>query len=112
MSLGWYKSSFSGSEHTCVEVRFAPDFVLMRDSKFTGPADEQPIVSVPAATWQSVLDLVLSGNSGRVDGDVTITIRPDGGAILAGQGRALVYRPDEWDAFAKGVADGQFDFPA
>ncbi|ATL65989.1 hypothetical protein [Nocardia terpenica] len=89
-------------------MRFAEDLVLIRDSKYTGPADEQPIVSLSAAHWPIVLDLALSNKSGTVDA-VTATVLPDGGATISGPDAALTYNADEWDAFMKGVADSQFD---
>ncbi|WP_306361020.1 DUF397 domain-containing protein [Nocardia sp. CC227C] len=108
MSSAWYKSTYSGSEATCVEVAHRGDAVLIRDSKFTGPSDEQPIVSVAPAQWRSVLDLVLSGESGAA-GDVSISIDPSAGAAMSDCFVTLSYNAAEWDAFMKGVADGQFD---
>jgi hypothetical protein len=114
MSTAWFKSTFSGTEKTCVEVAHRSDAVLIRDSKYTGPAGEQSIVSVPVAQWPMMLDLALSKRSGTLGDTVTVTVHPDGGATIVGpsvtaQPAALVYTAAEWDAFAKGVADGQFD---
>ncbi|ATL70257.1 DUF397 domain-containing protein [Nocardia terpenica] len=105
---GWFKSTYSKDATSCVEVRFAEDLVLVRDSKYTGPADKQPIVSLSAAQWPVVLDLALSGKSGTVD-TITVTVLADDGATIAGTDATLTYNADEWDAFVKGVADGQFD---
>ncbi|MBB5914184.1 hypothetical protein BJY24_003051 [Nocardia transvalensis] len=109
MSTSFFKSTFSGSDQTCVEVAHRTDTVLIRDSKYTGPVHEQPTVSVPASDWPAFLDLVLSLRSGKPGGAVEIALHPDGGATIVGEGAALVYNADEWDAFAKGVADGEFD---
>ncbi|NQE88685.1 DUF397 domain-containing protein [Nocardia terpenica] len=107
MSTDFFKSTFSGGEKTCVEVAHRGDSVLIRDSKYTGPATEQPIVSLSPAHWPTMLELTLSGKSGQVD-TVTVTVHPAGGATIADQSAALIYDADEWDAFRKGVADGQF----
>ncbi|WP_454194277.1 DUF397 domain-containing protein [Nocardia sp. Marseille-Q1738] len=109
MSTTWFKSTFSSAEQACVEVAHRSDAVLIRDSKYTGPAAEQPIVSVPPAIWPAFLDLALSANSGTLAEGVTISLHQDGGATISAQGVALLYNADEWDAFTKGVADGQFD---
>jgi hypothetical protein len=109
VSTTWFKSTYSGEAGTCVEVFHRSDAVLIRDSKYTGPADEQPIISVPPAIWPTFLDLALSANSGTLDEGVTISLHRDGGATISAQGVALLYNADEWDAFTKGVADGQFD---
>ncbi|MEG8177108.1 DUF397 domain-containing protein [Nocardia terpenica] len=103
----FYKSTFSGADKTCVEIAHLDDAVLIRDSKYTGPANEQPIVSLPSAHWPTMLELTLSGKSGQVD-SVTVTVHPAGGVTIADKGAALIYDADEWDAFRKGVADGQF----
>lgn len=110
MSERFYKSTYSGSNQACVEVSHRSDVVLIRDSKYAGPADLEPILTVPAEAWSTVLDLALNMTSGQAGGELTITVHPDGGATIAGQdGVTLVYRADEWGAFAKGVAGGQFD---
>lgn len=104
----WFKSKYSKEAGTCVEVRFGVDAVRIRDSKYTGPAVDQPIVSIPPALWPDLLGLVLSGESGVV-GDARITVVPQGGAVISCPGTTLAYGADEWDAFTKGVADGQFN---
>jgi hypothetical protein len=111
VSTQWFKSTFSGEAGTCVEVSHRHESVLIRDSKYTGPEQERPIISVPADRWAGVLDLALGSISGVVGDALTITVHRDGGATLSGDGVDLVYNADEWDAFTKGVADGQFDRP-
>ncbi|WP_167484999.1 DUF397 domain-containing protein [Nocardia terpenica] len=108
MDTNFFKSTYSGGNQSCVEVAHRDDVVLIRDSKYIGPTDEQPIVSLSSAHWTAMLNLALSHKSGQAD-SVTVSIHPDGGATITGQDAALVYTPDEWDAFTKGVADGQFD---
>lgn len=106
----WFKSTFSGSDKTCVEVSRRDGAVLIRDSKYTGAAAEQPIISVPAERWPAVLELVLSADSGDIAG-TSITVRADGTASIACEDTTLDYTAAEWDAFMKGVADGQFTRP-
>lgn len=106
MSTTWFKSTFSGEAGTCVEVAHLRDSVLIRDSKYLN--NTSPIITVPADHWASVLDLALSKTSGAVADVLTITVHQDGGATLSSESAKLVYNADEWDAFAKGVADGQF----
>ncbi|QIS17611.1 DUF397 domain-containing protein [Nocardia terpenica] len=107
-NIHFYKSTYSGGDQTCVEVAHRDDVVLIRDSKYAGPVDEQPVVSLSSAHWTALLDLASSNASGQVD-SVTVSVHPDGGATITGRDAALVYTPAEWDAFTKGVADGQFD---
>lgn len=107
MSTGFFKSTFSGGDQTCVEVSHQRDSVLIRDSKFG--EGESPIITIPAPHWPAVLNLALNGESGEVADVLAITVDHDGGATLRSGGIELMYNADEWDAFAKGVADGQFD---
>ena len=108
MSTSWFKSTYSGSEKTCVEVSRRSDAVLIRDSKYVGPEAEQPIITVPSAEWPVFLDLALSAVSGTVGARLSVAVHADRSAEVADGTSRLVYNADEWDAFAKGVADGQF----
>jgi hypothetical protein len=111
MGVTWFKSSFSGTENTCVEIAHRPDAILMRDSKYTGSADEQPIVSVRQELWPAFLDLALSTTPATLE-DVSISLHPSGGATITTGSTALVYDAAEWDTFTKGITDGQFDRPS
>lgn len=106
----WRKSTYSGSNGgQCVEVSFGPERVLIRDSKYSGPALGRPIISVSNAEWPSFLDLVLSGAAGDLGQGMKVELCSDGAVILADQnGVRLLFTVAEWDAFAKGIADGQF----
>lgn len=108
MSTTFFKSTYSGANNSCVEVAHRPDSVLIRDSKYTGPEAERPIVSVSPDVWSTFLRYVVSADSAELD-DVAITVHSDGAAMISGQGQTLMYTPAEWDAFIKGVADGEFD---
>ncbi|WP_330178928.1 DUF397 domain-containing protein [Nocardia sp. NBC_01503] len=110
MSAHFFKSTYSGSNGTCVEIAHRSASVLIRDSKYKGPADSEPVIVVPEGHWSDFLRLALNRTSGRVGDLLTLTMRADDGVTLYdGAGISLAYNVDEWDAFAKGVADGQFD---
>ncbi|MBF4999770.1 DUF397 domain-containing protein [Nocardia sp. BSTN01] len=111
MSTNWFKSTFSGGEKTCVEVAHTSASVLLRDSKYVGPEQDQPIITVARDQWQALLDLVLTNISGHLADNLILQVQADGSALLARDGIELAYNADEWDAFVKGVADGQFDRP-
>ena len=104
----WFISTFSKEAATCVEVHRGATAVLMRDSKDTGPAAERPTLAVATAQWPAVLAAVLTAESATVGG-ITITVAPDGSAGVTNQAVTLAYHTAEWNAFIKGVADGQFD---
>ncbi|WP_067682404.1 DUF397 domain-containing protein [Nocardia miyunensis] len=106
----WFKSSRSNGNQSCVEVCFDDGAVLIRDSKYTGPAVDQPIIPVSIEDWPAILELALNRCSGAVRDTLTIAVDLEGGAVVRNeQGVDLSFTADEWDAFAKGVAEGQFD---
>ncbi|MEC3913299.1 DUF397 domain-containing protein [Nocardia sp. CDC160] len=110
MGAAWFKSTFSSAEQTCVEVALLADAVLVRDSKYTGPAQSQPMISVPPNVWPVLLELALSDRVGELGEEIILERRPDGStAVIDRQGIELLFTAPEWDAFARGVADGQFD---
>lgn len=51
-STGWFKSSFSANNSSCVEVRFDADVVMIRDTKRRGVG---PIITVTGAQWADFL---------------------------------------------------------
>ncbi|MFE3223550.1 DUF397 domain-containing protein [Nocardia sp. NPDC059228] len=110
MSAEFFRSTFSGSEGTCVEIAHRADRVLIRDSKYAGPSDDQPTLAIAPELWPAFLDLVLSGNSGRIGDHLSVTISTAGGATLTNpHGTTLDYDRAEWSAFIKGVANAEFD---
>ncbi|WP_280489277.1 DUF397 domain-containing protein [Nocardia carnea] len=115
----FFKSSYSNDGPSCVEVKFLGDSVLIRDSKqnndYTDAPTTQPTIAIPTAWWTAFLDLVLSSQPGAV-GAVMVSLNADGSAELAAADNAseivtLRYTADEWEAFGKGVADGEFRRP-
>jgi hypothetical protein len=49
----WFKSSYSTTSVSCVEVRFDGDAVLVRDSKNRAPG---PTLAVTITEWAAFLD--------------------------------------------------------
>ncbi|MQY23865.1 DUF397 domain-containing protein [Nocardia macrotermitis] len=108
---GWYKSSFSKEAASCVEVCFADDMVLVRDSKYTGPAADQPIIAVPAAHWAEFLDAALDNSKASNTFGVPSTEHNDhtGTVILRDAvGTELAYTAREWQAFTAGIRASEF----
>lgn len=77
MSTEFFKSTYSGANQSCVEIAHHEDIVLIRDSKYVGPAEIQPLVTIPAAHWTQFLELALGGNSGQL-GELAVTVHKDG----------------------------------
>jgi hypothetical protein len=50
--LRWFKSSHSGGNDTCVEVAYAPDIALVRDSK---AGTVGPILRFNPSGWRTFL---------------------------------------------------------
>ncbi|MET8423823.1 DUF397 domain-containing protein [Nocardia sp. NPDC004860] len=106
----WFKSSYSQGGSDCVEVAHRTEHVLLRDSKYAGPSHDQPVLAIAPELWPALLDLVLSGNSGRIGDQLSVTVSAAGGATLTNpHGTALDYTPAEWSAFTKGVANAEFN---
>lgn len=108
----WFKSSFSRDAATCVEVRFTPGTVQIRDSKYLrNPANSpaaQPIIAIPAASWDVFLSLA-TGHPTTAPDLPALTVHPDGGATLhSPDGTTLTYTPAEWTAYTSGIRAGEF----
>ena len=116
IALVWRTSSYSGTNGgQCVQVAFGEQSVFISDSKYVGDVNQQPMITLSAVQWNAVLDLALSAQSGSVD-TLTVDLHQDGRADLIGDNRSgdvikLQYTTKEWDAFMKGVADGEFAQP-
>jgi hypothetical protein len=104
----FYKSTFSGANQSCVEVCHQEDSVLIRDSKYNGPADRRPIVKIPAEIWPHFLSAALGGSSARITDEVLLRVHDDGSATISAPNNTLSYTQDEWDAFMKGIANEEF----
>ena len=58
LSAEWRKSSRSGSQGSCVEVRLVDGVVQVRDTKLGGAS---PILDVPASGWAALAARVKDG---------------------------------------------------
>ncbi|MFE3794642.1 DUF397 domain-containing protein [Nocardia tengchongensis] len=108
--VGWRKSSYSGSNGgQCVEVAIAAGMVRIRDSKYSGPPERRPIITVPIHRWVDVLEFVLRGGAGQVGMGLSIELCAEGGTTLKSHdGTELAFTAAEWDAFAKGIVNDEF----
>lgn len=50
----WRKSSYSGSQGSCVEIKMTDDSVLVRDTKNRGGGT----VEFPTADWQAFIESI------------------------------------------------------
>ncbi|MEG8179249.1 DUF397 domain-containing protein [Nocardia terpenica] len=111
----WFKSSYSDHGNACVEIRFVPGFVQMRDSKYSGAEDLQPIITIPIQTWPHFL-AIASGDAidnGTVPEIPMIEHDSASGAVTVQcrtSRQALAFTNLEWTAFVAGVFDREFAF--
>ncbi|WP_051163410.1 DUF397 domain-containing protein [Nocardia brevicatena] len=111
---GWRKSTYSDHGAACVEVNTDADPVLVRDTKYTGPADKRPIIAVPANAWPTFLAAALGEHT--YDPGTRIPViehnQPTGETSLTdAAGTVLAFTQDEWDAFLSAVRQGEFTLP-
>ncbi|MGW5383946.1 DUF397 domain-containing protein [Nocardia sp. NPDC003963] len=112
--LGWHKSTYSDHGAACVEVNTDADPVLVRDTKYTGPADQRPVIAVPADVWPQFLAAALGEHPGALDTRIPAIEHhaPTGQTSLTDEaGTRLIYTRDEWDAFLSAVRDGELSLP-
>ena len=112
---GWFKSSYSSSACTCVEVRFDPrGRVGIRDSKYlldqANCRLDQPVIMMSMATWERLSGDLLTDQSNVVAGSVEVRIAADGSATFhcLCTGVILAYDANEVAAFTAGVQAGEF----
>ncbi|WP_328391923.1 DUF397 domain-containing protein [Nocardia sp. NBC_00416] len=111
MRSRWFKSSFSGSEHTCVEVRFSGKTAFIRDSKYlmdprNDPA-QQPVIELPVSRWEAFLVSVV-GPAQCADPALPRIASSAFGVSMTAAETTLLFTVDEWAAFVAGVAIGEF----
>ncbi|HEV3358369.1 MAG TPA: DUF397 domain-containing protein [Pseudonocardiaceae bacterium] len=58
---GWFTSSYSNATGSCVEVKFARDAIMVRDSK--DKRVDRPIMAIGGAGWRAFLDAVTGPES-------------------------------------------------
>lgn len=110
---GWFKSTFSDHGNACVEVRFTPGAVLIRDSKYSRDPNNdpatQPVITVPLTLWPSFLDRALGYTTPDATDLPTVERHLDGSAtLLSGKGIRLEYTAPEWQAYTAGIQAGEF----
>lgn len=110
----WFKSSASSGNGSCVEVRFAHDLVYIRDSKEQHKPgyvpSRDPLVAVPMAEFESMIDDIRSGNDAPALAAISVTIGAEGCSITSHEnGTVLSFTQQEWHAFKTGVERGEFD---
>lgn len=110
MTTPWYRSSFSGSADSCVEVRFHDDKVLIRDSKYH-TSGANPIIALTSGEWIDFLSSLDGGTRrDRTAGPLGIvTTGTDTSLVEAKSGIILTFSSFEWLAFVTGVKAGEFD---
>lgn len=110
---GWFKSSYSSADCTCVEVKLERERASIRDSKLATSGDEPgtdaPVITVDRTEWTAFLDDVRTGATRRCQA-ITLAPATDGSAILTcnRSGTSLGFDASEWAAFSAGVAAGEF----
>lgn len=107
----WFESSFPGSEHACVEVRFAGDLVLIRDGKYlqnpANVAGTQPTIEIGLSAWDAFLEAALA--PGTLTGPGVPRAERDDFGVTVSSGRTLLrYTAAEVAAFTAGIAAGEF----
>lgn len=110
---GFRKPLRSNDGPSCVEWKFDGERVLVQDSKYVGDANVRPIIVCPHSEWSRLLELTLNAHSGTT-GSIEVVLHRNGAVTLKGPDARgemvqLDYTPKEWDAWAKGVVDGEAD---
>ncbi|MBO0853040.1 MAG: DUF397 domain-containing protein [Nocardia sp.] len=110
----WMKSSFSNNGGaSCVEVKFAGESVLLRDSKYlrdpSNPPASQPVIELPLSSWADFLDLAVGRRTQPVPGIRSLDHLVGGGVSITSTGGVrLNYTRAEWVAFTSGIQAGEF----
>jgi hypothetical protein len=116
--LAWRTSRRSQSTNACVEVAFARDLVMVRDSKDrTGPVITFERDQFAAFLHETINEL--SSDNGAAElttGDLRVTYDCGQSTELThwhlralGTDAVLHFRHDEWTAFQAGARNGEFD---
>lgn len=110
-SSGWFKSLRSAQQDGCVEVRFSDAEVQVRDSKYQGAPQDQPIIAMPVSAWPAFLDYALGQAEPESTAIPLIKHHLTGTALHTAAGTILNYTAHEWDCFTAGIQAGEFTLP-
>ncbi|WP_431957800.1 DUF397 domain-containing protein [Nocardia lijiangensis] len=58
---GWFKSSYSSDSVACVQVKFEPGRVLIRDTKYRGEPNGRPMLTCSPADWAALTSGIRAG---------------------------------------------------
>jgi hypothetical protein len=115
--LPQWQISAACSTSTCVAVLDFGPLVLVRDSK-NGADPDQPLIEIEKDDWGSLM-MAVAECRGLVEVDSPIRARDveiqrvDGRVVVfqtKASGVVLRFSSEEWEAFASGVALGEFLF--
>jgi predicted secreted Zn-dependent protease len=106
----WFKSSYSASNASCVEVRFDTHTVSIRDTKDNGNG---PTITVTPTQWTTFLATLNDQPTTQTSRALTTRNTPDQGTILraTATGTTLQFTKTEWDMFLAGVHTHEFNHP-
>ncbi|WP_405160789.1 DUF397 domain-containing protein [Nocardia sp. NBC_01499] len=108
----WFKSSFSKEAANCVEIRFAGDSVLMRDSKYLrNPSNDpayQPIIAIDATGWGAFLSVANGLDAAKAQPGLPTIELDVFGVTVASKGTRLRFTLREWESFLEGTRAGEF----
>jgi hypothetical protein len=109
-TTNWFKSSHSASNSSCVEVKFDPHTVSIRDTKDNGNG---PIIAVTPTQWTTFLATLNDQPTTETSYALTTRNTPDQGTILraTATGTTLRFTKTEWDMFLAGVHAHEFNHP-
>ncbi|MDT9693248.1 DUF397 domain-containing protein [Streptomyces sp. P9(2023)] len=102
MSLTWQKSSYCSEGDACVHVATAPDGHI----RLTESADPTgSILTVTPDRFRALLDALKAGDTAV---GITVAHGPGDAVHLRADG-TVTTDARKWDAFVRGVRDGEFD---
>jgi hypothetical protein len=94
-----------------VEVRFSGDEAQVRDSKYQGPQQDQPIITMPVSAWPAFLAYAVDQAAPKSTAIPVIKHHSSGTTLHTPAGTVLDYTPFEWDCFTAGIQAGEFTLP-
>ncbi len=115
LKAAWFKATASNGGGCCVEVCFANEMVLVRDSKWHGPPGvKRPILSIGHHAWTMFLGKIHGALPTKVDQDLSVENGDKGTVVFRSsiENDELVFLKQEWEAFKDGASKGEFNLPS